>query len=106
MFGLFRFAGVASRFSHPVSRLSSITRTVTKRNTNLAVGCGFHTSRPRTAIPPLVLIVLRPVLRLAAFFAGRNFRKWWRALPKEKRAYYWSRIKEKKWNIAGIHFLD
>ena len=55
----------------------------------------FHSSQPRAAaLPPVVLLLLRPILKGFAFFAGRNFRKWWQALPKEKR-----------WNLAGIYCL-
>lgn len=61
----------------------------------------FHTSSPRNAVPPFALIVLRPVLRLFAFFAGRNFRKWWQKLPKDRKQYYFNKIKENKVGIAG-----
>jgi hypothetical protein len=62
----------------------------------------LHTSRPKqAALPPVVLLLLRPFLKGAAFFAGRNFRKWWQALPKERRAKYWAKIKEKKLNLAS-----
>jgi len=61
----------------------------------------FHISPPRKALPPVILVIIRPVLKGLAFLAGRNIRKWWRALPKEKKAVHWSRVKEKKWKIAG-----
>lgn len=102
MLGLFRFSRSATRFSKvsyspPVTPFS---RRAFEKRTKIPE-CGFHTTRPRAAIPPIILIVLRPVLRVVAFLAGRNFRKWWRSLPKNQRQYYWSRIKENKWSIAG-----
>lgn len=100
MFALFRFSQSATRFSHHLSTFPAVTRSFPYKNT---LNCGFHTTKPRAAIPPVALVILRPVLRVVAFIAGRNFRKWWRALPKEKREYYWSRIKEEKWNLAGNH---
>jgi len=61
----------------------------------------FHTSPPRKAIPPVFFILLRPLAKGLAFITGRNIRKWWRALPKEKKDLFWSKTKEKKWKIAG-----
>jgi hypothetical protein len=84
-----------------VPRFPLITQRAFEKGTKISE-CGFHTTSPRAAIPPVVLIVLRPALRVVAFFAGRNFRKWWRSLPKDKREHYWSRIKEKKWKILGM----
>ena len=34
----------------------------------------FHTSTPRQAIPPVFLLLLRPLFKGVAFVAGRNFR--------------------------------
>ncbi|XP_046637255.1 metalloendopeptidase OMA1, mitochondrial-like [Daphnia pulicaria] len=99
MLGLFRCVRSATRFSQ-VPRFPLITQRAFEKGTKISE-CGFHTTSPRAAIPPVVLIVLRPALRVVAFFAGRNFRKWWRSLPKDKREHYWSRIKEKKWKILG-----
>nr|CAH0110056.1 unnamed protein product [Daphnia galeata] len=98
MLGLFRCVRSVPRFSQVQNYPLVTRRSLEKRNN---IECGFHTTSPRAAIPPVVLIVLRPVLRVVAFVAGRNFRKWWRSLPKDKRQYYWSKIKENKWNIAG-----
>ena len=103
MLGLFRCVRSVPRFSQ-VQNFPLVTRRSLEKRNNISE-CGFRTTSPRAAIPPVVLIVLRPVLRVVAFVAGRNFRKWWRSLPKNKRQYYWSKIKENKWNIAGEFFL-
>lgn len=72
------------------------------RGNNASIGRQFlHTSDPRSAIPPALLIVLRPALRLFAFFAGRNFRKWWQKLPKDRKHFYVHKVKENKVGIAG-----
>jgi hypothetical protein len=103
MLGLLRCVRSATRFSQ-IPSFPLITKKAFEKRPNIS-GCGFHTTSPRAAIPPVVLIVLRPLLRVVAFLAGRNFRKWWRSLPKDKREYYWSKIKEKKWKITGMYLL-
>jgi len=66
----------------------------------------LHTSPPKKAVPPAFFIFLRPLAKGLAFLTGRSIRKWWRALPKEKKDLFWSRTKEKKWKIASGYILS
>lgn len=55
--------------------------------------CKFHTTR-RLNVPPYLALLIRPLTRVAAFFFGRLFKKWWkRKSPEEKELY-------KKWFSA------
>jgi len=97
-------SAISTQFSSPPLNVFLIQKSVSRK----VFLNNFHTSRPKqAALPPVVLLLLRPVLKGIAFFAGRNFRKWWQALPKERRAKYWAKIQEKKWNLAGrfIHII-
>lgn len=64
----------------------------------------LHTSNPNKALPPIVWVVLRPLLRVGAIITGRSLRKWWRNLPKNKRDYILKLIKKNQQNIliAGL----
>lgn len=62
----------------------------------------FHTSLPRKAIPPLLWVVLRPFVNVAAIVFGRLFKKIWKRLPQEKRDKIVQRLKIHKHKIAGI----
>ncbi|KAK4310800.1 hypothetical protein Pmani_017656 [Petrolisthes manimaculis] len=44
----------------------------------------IHTSRPRF-INPMILAVFRPVSKFLVVIVGRSFRKWWQALPPNKK---------------------
>ncbi|CAH0391455.1 unnamed protein product [Bemisia tabaci] len=47
----------------------------------------FHTSNPRKAVPPVIIVILRPILKLFAMLLGRSLKKWWAKLtPAEKKA--------------------
>ena len=37
----------------------------------------FSTSSNKSAIPPLLWLLAKPVTKLGAILAGRGFRKWW-----------------------------
>ena len=92
-------SAISTQFSSPQLNVSFIHKSVSRK----VFLNNLHTSRPKqAAFPPVVLLLLRPVLKGIAFFAGRNFRKWWQALPKERRAKYWAKIKEKRWNLVGM----
>lgn len=59
----------------------------------------FHLSNAKRALPPILWVVIRSVLRVAAIITGRGIRKWWARLPNNKRAYIFSKIKENKQKI-------
>ncbi|XP_059922881.1 metalloendopeptidase OMA1, mitochondrial isoform X2 [Gadus macrocephalus] len=49
-------------------------------------GHHIHTSRPLRALPaPLIWLLLKPLQKLLAVILGRSIRKWWVALPPNRR---------------------
>ncbi|XP_022089277.1 metalloendopeptidase OMA1, mitochondrial-like [Acanthaster planci] len=63
---------------------------------------GFRTSPPRQAIPPLlVLLFVKPIAKLTAILSGRTFRNWWRALPHNKRQYFYESLGRHKYKILA-----
>jgi hypothetical protein len=49
--------------------------------------CDFRTTQS-LHIPPLVVMLMRPVLRIGAFLMGRGLKRWWgRKSEKEKEEY-------------------
>ncbi|XP_023370888.1 metalloendopeptidase OMA1, mitochondrial isoform X2 [Otolemur garnettii] len=72
----------------------------------------FHTSpRVQAAPVPLLLIILKPVQKLLAIIVGRGIRKWWQALPPNKKELFKESIKKNKWKLffglssSGLLFI-
>ncbi|XP_060629576.2 metalloendopeptidase OMA1, mitochondrial isoform X2 [Anolis sagrei] len=72
----------------------------------------FHgTSALRAAPVPLLWVLLKPVQKLFAIILGRSIRKWWRALPPNKKELFKESARRNKWKIAfglcgfGIIFI-
>ncbi|XP_012640578.2 metalloendopeptidase OMA1, mitochondrial [Microcebus murinus] len=64
-----------------------------------AIRC-FHTSPRFQAAPvPLLLIILKPVQKLLAIIVGRGIRKWWQALPPNKKELFKESIRKNKWKL-------
>ncbi|XP_045060279.2 metalloendopeptidase OMA1, mitochondrial isoform X2 [Desmodus rotundus] len=60
----------------------------------------FHTSPRSQAAPvPLLLIILKPVQKLLAIIVGRGIRKWWRALPPNKKELFKESVRKNKWKL-------
>ncbi|XP_062961297.1 metalloendopeptidase OMA1, mitochondrial isoform X2 [Cynocephalus volans] len=60
----------------------------------------FHTSPRFQAAPvPLLLIILKPVQKLLAIIVGRGIRKWWQALPPNKKELFKESVKKNKWKL-------
>ncbi|XP_016043458.2 metalloendopeptidase OMA1, mitochondrial isoform X2 [Erinaceus europaeus] len=60
----------------------------------------FHTSARTQAAPiPLLLIILKPVQKLLAIIVGRGIRKWWRALPPNKKELFKESVRKNKWKL-------
>ncbi|XP_026507636.1 metalloendopeptidase OMA1, mitochondrial isoform X2 [Terrapene carolina triunguis] len=61
----------------------------------------FHTSSSFQAAPvPLLWIILKPAQKLFAIILGRSIRKWWRALPPNKRELFKESARKNKWKIV------
>ncbi|KAM9358023.1 metalloendopeptidase OMA1, mitochondrial [Symphorus nematophorus] len=66
--------------------------------------CGhtFHTSAPVRALPaPLFWMVLKPLQKLAAIILGRSIRKWWVALPDNRRKLMREWAWRRRWHLAA-----
>ncbi|XP_074236993.1 metalloendopeptidase OMA1, mitochondrial isoform X2 [Saimiri boliviensis] len=61
----------------------------------------FHTSPRFQAAPvPLLLMILKPVQKLLAIIVGRGIRKWWQALPPNKKELFKESIRKNKWKLV------
>lgn len=64
------------------------------------LSCRFHTSPRALAAPvPLLLLILKPVQKLLAIIVGRGIRKWWQALPPNKKELFKDSVKKNKWKL-------
>lgn len=66
--------------------------------------CGhhFHTSAPVRALPaPLIWLVLKPLQKLMAIILGRSLRKWWVALPDNRRELMREWAWQRRWHLAA-----
>lgn len=62
----------------------------------------FHTSAPLKALPtPLIWMILKPLQKLAAIILGRSIRKWWVALPDNRRHLMRQWTWQRRWHLAG-----
>ncbi|CAN8003687.1 unnamed protein product [Ixodes hexagonus] len=60
----------------------------------------FHTT-PRQCINPIFLLVAKQLTKGLAVLSGRGFRKWWRSLPPNKKAYFIDAAVRNRWKIAA-----
>ncbi|XP_052572122.1 metalloendopeptidase OMA1, mitochondrial isoform X1 [Peromyscus californicus insignis] len=64
------------------------------------VAQSFHTSPRVLAAPvPFLLLILKPVQKLLAIIVGRGIRKWWQALPPNKKELFKDSVKKNKWKL-------
>ncbi|XP_029939372.1 metalloendopeptidase OMA1, mitochondrial [Salarias fasciatus] len=62
----------------------------------------FHTSAPLKALPmPFIWIILKPLQKLAAIILGRSIRKWWVALPDNRRQLLREWTWQRRWYLAS-----
>ncbi|XP_003464099.1 metalloendopeptidase OMA1, mitochondrial isoform X1 [Cavia porcellus] len=60
----------------------------------------FHTSSRVQAAPvPLLLVLLKPLQKLFAIIVGRGIRKWWQALPPNKKELFRENVRRNKWKL-------
>lgn len=91
-----------------------VTKLASLNNANVALWSGgftvaselqrklFHVTASRQALPPLVIVILRPLSRIAAVLFGRRLRKWWSSLPPEKKQDLILRLKKRKMTLLGV----
>uniref|UniRef100_A0A3B3BMR3 Metalloendopeptidase OMA1, mitochondrial n=1 Tax=Oryzias melastigma TaxID=30732 RepID=A0A3B3BMR3_ORYME len=62
----------------------------------------FHTSPRRSAAPaPLLWLLLKPLQKVAAMLLGRSLRKWWNALPENRRELMREWVLRRRWPLTG-----
>lgn len=96
----------ASRINKYVTQVGSLSITNAVLQNGLKVSFEvqkklFHVTASRQALPPLFIIILRPLSKIAAILFGRTFRKWWRALPPDKKQDLILRLKRNKMVLLG-----
>ncbi|CAL8256222.1 unnamed protein product [Merluccius merluccius] len=71
----------------------------------LLTRCGprhIHTSGPLRALPaPLVWLLLKPLQKVLAVVLGRSIRKWWAALPPDRRQLARQAAWRNRWPLAA-----
>jgi hypothetical protein len=109
---MFNLSGVKLGSAVRIDRC--VTKPTSVNNANVALQSGgfrvefqlqrkqFHVSASRQALPPLVIVILRPLLRIAAILFGRRLRKWWRTLPPERKQDLILRLKKRKVTLLGV----
>ncbi|KAM8874817.1 metalloendopeptidase OMA1, mitochondrial [Spinachia spinachia] len=66
-------------------------------------GQPFHTSAPVRALPaPLLWMLLKPAQKVAAIILGRSIRKWWAALPADRRQLARQWVHQRRWHLVGV----
>ncbi|KAK2835816.1 hypothetical protein Q5P01_016300 [Channa striata] len=62
----------------------------------------LHTSAPVRALPaPLIWMVLKPLQKFMAIILGRSIRKWWAALPDNRRQLMREWAWQRRWHLAA-----
>lgn len=61
----------------------------------------FHTTTPNLAVPPVVWIILRPLLKVGAVVFGRRIRKWWQGMSAKERQKILSTLRQGNRTIVG-----
>ncbi|XP_069006687.1 metalloendopeptidase OMA1, mitochondrial isoform X1 [Embiotoca jacksoni] len=62
----------------------------------------FHTSARLRALPvPLIWMVIKPLQKLLAVIVGRSIRKWWVALPDNRRELMRQWAWQRRWHLAA-----
>uniref|UniRef100_A0A8C7Y8Y1 Metalloendopeptidase OMA1, mitochondrial n=1 Tax=Oryzias sinensis TaxID=183150 RepID=A0A8C7Y8Y1_9TELE len=62
----------------------------------------FHASPRRGAVPaPLLWLVLKPLQKVAAMLLGRSLRKWWKALPENRRELMRDWVLRRRWHLTA-----
>ncbi|KAH0618565.1 hypothetical protein JD844_017902 [Phrynosoma platyrhinos] len=68
---------------------------------NVQIFRPFHGSPALKAAPvPLLWVILKPLQKLLAIILGRSIRKWWAALPPNKKELFKEAARRNKWKIA------
>ncbi|KAM6457013.1 metalloendopeptidase OMA1, mitochondrial isoform 1-T4 [Liasis olivaceus] len=68
---------------------------------NIQIFRCFHGSSILKAAPaPILLMILKPVQKLFAIILGRSIRKWWHALPPNKKELFKESVRRNKWKIV------
>ncbi|XP_077439154.1 metalloendopeptidase OMA1, mitochondrial [Vanacampus margaritifer] len=66
-------------------------------------GAQFRTSARVKALPaPLFWMVLKPVQKLMAMILGRSVRKWWVALPDNRRELFRQWVWQQRWRLVAL----
>ncbi|XP_018413380.1 PREDICTED: metalloendopeptidase OMA1, mitochondrial [Nanorana parkeri] len=61
----------------------------------------IHTSaRLNVLFPPHVWLFIKPIQKLFAIILGRSVRKWWRALPANKRQLFKENLRRNRWKVS------
>lgn len=60
----------------------------------------IHVTSSNQALPPIIVLLLRPVTKITAVLFGRYIRKWWAKLTPEQKEAVWKKIRSRQSHIA------
>ncbi|XP_077134672.1 metalloendopeptidase OMA1, mitochondrial isoform X2 [Ranitomeya variabilis] len=61
----------------------------------------IHTTRRLSVLlPPHIWLLIKPLQKLLAIILGRSVRRWWKALPANKRQLFKESVRRNKWKLS------
>ncbi|XP_053710352.1 metalloendopeptidase OMA1, mitochondrial [Synchiropus splendidus] len=83
--------------------LSAISHGVPPGSVQGPFGLRFHTSSHNRALPaPLIWMLLKPLQKITAIILGRSIRKWWVALPDNRRQLLREWAWHRRWQLSAV----
>lgn len=70
-------------------------------SSSLVRGASLHTSPSSLGLPPVLLTLAAPLVRVTAFIAGRSARLWWSRLPPERKSKIKTAFLKQKTKLVG-----
>eukprot|EP00094_Tigriopus_californicus_P008686 TCALIF_08371-PB protein Name:"Similar to oma1 Metalloendopeptidase OMA1, mitochondrial (Danio rerio)" AED:0.53 eAED:0.54 QI:0/0/0/0.83/0.2/0.33/6/0/362 len=61
-----------------------------------------HTSQAKSALPPILVGLVKPIARITAALFGRRVRIWWRKLPDQRRIAVLDKLKKSRMILGGL----
>ncbi|XP_063795343.1 metalloendopeptidase OMA1, mitochondrial isoform X2 [Pseudophryne corroboree] len=92
---------LSNNYVQSFGSFTRMPRTLTVPQSHMSCAKNIHTTARRNVLlPPHVWLLIKPVQKLLAIILGRSVRKWWRALPANKRQLFKQSVRENKWKLS------
>ncbi|XP_059099338.1 metalloendopeptidase OMA1, mitochondrial-like [Tigriopus californicus] len=98
-----RFGGSFKPSSNATSSLHPLLRPKGRPNRLMAPKpAQVHTSQAKSALPPILVGLVKPIARITAALFGRRVRIWWRKLPDQRRIAVLDKLKKSRMILGGL----